>query len=109
MPCRATQDEQVIGKNFDKMWPTGGGNDKPLQYFLPQEPHVQYEKAKYMIPEYEAPRLEGVQHATGDEWRAVTSIFRKNEMAVSKWKQCSVVENKDVVKEKFDFVKKNIS
>ena len=84
MPCRATQDEQVIGKNFDKMWPTGGGNDKPLQYFLPQEPHVQYEKAKYMIPEYEAPRLEGVQHATGDEWRAVTSIFRKNEMAVPK-------------------------
>ena len=92
MPCRATQDEQVIGKNFDKMWPTGGGNDKPLQYFLPQEPHVQYEKAKYMIPEYEAPRLEGVQHATGDEWRAVTSIFRKNEATGPKQKRHSVVD-----------------
>ena len=91
------------------MWPTAGGNDKPFQYFLPQEPHEQYEKAKYMIPEYEPSRLESVQHATGDEWRAVTNSFRKNEVAVSKWKQCSVVGNKDMVKEKFNFVKKNIS
>ena len=32
MPCRATQDRWVIVKSSDKMWPTRGGNGKPLQY-----------------------------------------------------------------------------
>ena len=37
------------------------------------------------------PRLEGVQYATGEEWRAVTNSSRKNEVPVPKWKQCSAI------------------
>ena len=32
MPCRATQDGQVMVESSDEMWPTGEGNGKPLQY-----------------------------------------------------------------------------
>ena len=32
MPCRATQDRQVIVKSSGKMWSTGEGNGNPFQY-----------------------------------------------------------------------------
>ena len=32
MPCRATQDGWVTVESYDKMWSTGEGNGKPLQY-----------------------------------------------------------------------------
>ena len=32
MPCRATQDGQVIAESSNKMWSAGGGNGKPPQY-----------------------------------------------------------------------------
>ena len=32
MPCRATQDRQVIAESSDKTWSTGGGNGKSTQY-----------------------------------------------------------------------------
>ena len=32
MPSRATQDGWVTAESSDKMWSTGGGNGKPLQY-----------------------------------------------------------------------------
>ena len=32
MPCRATQNRRVMVKSSDKMWSTGEGNGKPLQY-----------------------------------------------------------------------------
>ena len=32
MLCRATQDGRVMVESSDKMWPTGEGNGKPLQY-----------------------------------------------------------------------------
>ena len=31
-PCHATQDGQVVMESSDKLWYTGGGNGKPLQY-----------------------------------------------------------------------------
>ena len=38
MPCRATQDRQVMVESSDKMWSTGEGNDKPLQYSCLENP-----------------------------------------------------------------------
>ena len=38
------------------------------------------------------PRPEDVQYATGEEWRAITSSSRKNEVVAPKQKQCSVVD-----------------
>ena len=51
--------------------------------FLPRELHGQYEKAKSMTPEDEAPRSEGVQYDTGEEQ---INSPRKNEEAGSKQK-----------------------
>ena len=34
-----------------------------------------------MIPEDEHLRLEGDQHVTGEEWRAITNSSRKNDVA----------------------------
>ena len=33
MPCRATQNGQVMVETSDKTWSTGEGNGKPLQYY----------------------------------------------------------------------------
>ena len=39
-----------------------------------------------------SPRLEGVQYATGEEWREITNSSRKNEAAWLKRKWCPVVD-----------------
>ena len=44
--CRATQDGRVMVERADRLWSTGEGNGKPLQYSCLGEPHEQYEKAK---------------------------------------------------------------
>ena len=61
-----------------------------------------------MTQNEESPRSEGIQYATGEEWRAITNSSRKNEAAGPKWKQCSVVDVL-VVKVKSDAVKNNIA
>ena len=38
MPCRATQDGQVMVESSDKMWSTEEGNGKPLQYSCLENP-----------------------------------------------------------------------
>ena len=38
MPFRATQDGQVMVESSDKMWSTGKGNGKPLQYSCLENP-----------------------------------------------------------------------
>ena len=86
MPCRATQDGQVTVNISDKMWPTGGGNDKSLQYFCYKNPMNSMKRQKYMTPEDEPRWLESVQYATGEEQRVITNSFRKNEVAGPKQK-----------------------
>ena len=41
-----TQDGQVIVERSDRMWSTGEGDGKPLQYSCFEVPIGQYEKAK---------------------------------------------------------------
>ena len=38
MPCGATQDGQVVVERSDRMWSTGEGNGKPLQYSCLENP-----------------------------------------------------------------------
>ena len=52
-------------------------------------------KYKDMTPEYESPRSEGAQYATGEEWRTITNSSRKNEAAGPKQKQPSFVHVSD--------------
>ena len=73
MPCGATQDGQVMVERSDRMWSTGEGNGKPLQY----DNHMNSMKRQNdRILKEELPRSVSVQYATGDQWR---NNSRKNE------------------------------
>jgi len=89
MPCRATQDKQVMVESSDKMWSTGEGNGKPLQYSCLENPMNSMKRQKDRIPKDEIPRLVGAQYATGDQWRINS---RKNEETEPKQKQHPVVD-----------------
>ena len=54
MPCRATQDRWVMVESSDKMWSTGGGNGKPLQYYCLENPMNSTKRQKDMTSEDEA-------------------------------------------------------
>ena len=47
MPRRATQDGQVMVETSDKMWSTGEGNGKPLQYSCLENPMNSKKKQRY--------------------------------------------------------------
>ena len=69
MPCRATQDRQVIVDSSDKMWSSGEGNGKPLQYSCLENPMNSVKRLNIRTLKGELIRLVGAQHATGDQWR----------------------------------------
>ena len=92
MPYRATQNGWVKVKSSDKMWSTGGGNGKALQYFCLENPMNSMKRQKDMILEEEPLRLGGVQYATGEKQRAIANSSRKNEAVGPKQKQCSIVD-----------------
>ena len=64
-------------ESSDKMWSSGEGNNKPLQYSC-LENHEKYGKAKRYEQKDELPRSVGAQYATGEEWR--NSSRKKEEM-----------------------------
>ena len=88
MPCRATQDGQVMVESSDKMWSTEEGNGKPPQYSCLENPMKNMKRQKGMTLKDELPRSVGAQHATGDQWR---DSSRMNSDAEPKQKQCSVM------------------
>ena len=60
----------------DRMWSTGEGNGKPLQYSSLQNPMNSMKRQKDRTLKDELPRSVGAQYATGDQWR---NNYRKNE------------------------------
>ena len=89
MPCRASQDGQVMVESFDKMWSTGEGNGKPIQYSFLENPMNYMKRQKNMTLKDEHPRSVGAQNATGEEWR---NYSRKNEEMEPKQKQQPFVD-----------------
>ena len=67
--CGATQDGQVMVERSDRMWSTGEGNGKPLQYSCLENPIKSMNRQNDRIPKEELPRSLGAQYATGDQWR----------------------------------------
>ena len=67
MPCGATQDGQVMRERSDRMWPTGEGNGKPLQYSCLENPMNSMKRQKDRTLKDELPRLVGAQYATGEK------------------------------------------
>lgn len=82
--CRTIQDGQVILKSSDKVWPTGRGNGKPLQYYFHKNPMDSIKRQKYMTLGDETPRLRRCSICYWQEWRATTNSSRKKEVAGSK-------------------------
>ena len=64
--CGATQDGRVMVERSDRMWSTGEGNGKPLQYSCLERPMNSMKRQNDRIPKEELPRSVGAQYATGD-------------------------------------------
>ena len=103
MPCGATQDGPVMVERSDRMWFTGEGNGKPLQYSCLENPMNSIKRQEDKILKKELPRSVGAQYATGSQWR---NNSRKNEEMEPKQQQHPVM---DVTCGKFDAVKSNIA
>ena len=65
MLCKTTQYGRVIVESSDKMWSTGGGTVKPLQYSCHENP-MNNIRQKDMILKDEFPRSISAQYATRD-------------------------------------------
>ena len=85
MPCGATQDGRVMVERSDRMWSTGGGNGRPLQFPCLENPMNSMRRQNDRMLKKEPPRSVGAQYATGDQWR---NNSRKNEGMEPKQKQC---------------------
>ena len=76
MPCGATQDGWVMVERSDRMWSTGEGNGKPLQYSCLENPMNHMKRQQDRTLKDELPRSVGAQYATGEDRR---NNSRKNE------------------------------
>ena len=62
----ATQHGQVMVEKSDRMWSTGEGNGKPLQYSCLENHMNSMKRQNDGILKEELPRSVGAQYATGD-------------------------------------------
>ena len=72
----ATQDGRVMVERSDRMWSTGEGNGKTLQYSCLENPMNSMKRQNDRILKEELSRSVGAQCVTGDQWR---NNSRKNE------------------------------
>ena len=56
-------------ESSDKIWSTGEGNGKELQYSCLENSMESMKRQKDRTLKDELPRSVGAQHATGEEWR----------------------------------------
>ena len=76
-------------ESSDKMWSTGEGNGKPLQYSCLENPMNSMQRQKDRTLKDELSRSVGAQYATGYQWR---NNCKKNEEMEPKQKQHPVVD-----------------
>ena len=73
----------------DRMWSSGEGNGKPLQYSCLENPMNSMNRQNDRILKEELPRSVGAHYATGAQWR---NNSRKNEGMEPNQKQFPVVD-----------------
>ena len=105
MPCGATQDRRVMVERSNRMWSTGEGNGKPLQYSCLENLMNSMRSQNDRILKEELPRSVDAQYATGDQWR---NNSRKNKGVEPKQKQYQLWMEL-VIEARFDTVKSNIA
>ena len=76
-------------KRSDRMWSTGEGNGKPLQYSCLENPLNSMKRQKDRPLKDVLSRPVSAQYAAGDQWR---NNSRKNEETEPKRKQHPVVD-----------------
>ena len=76
-------------ESSDKLWSTGEGNGKPLQYSFLENPMNSMKRQKDRTLKDELPRSVGAQYATGHQWR---NNSRKNEETEPKQNQHPAVD-----------------
>ena len=64
---RATQEGRIMVERSDRMWSTGEGNGKPLQYSCLENPMNSMKRQNDRILKEELPRSVGAQYATGGQ------------------------------------------
>ena len=87
--CGTIQDRRVMVERSDRMWSTGEGNGKPLQYSCLGNLMNSMKRQNDRILKEELPRSVGAKHATGDQWR---NNFTKKEGMEPKQKQYPAVD-----------------
>ena len=105
MPCRATQDRQIMVECSDKMWSTGEGNGKRLQYSCLENPMDSMKRQKDRTLKDELCRSVGDKYAMGDQLRITPERMKrwsqsKNNAQLRMWLAMEV---------KSDAVKNNIA
>ena len=85
----ATQDGLVMVERSDRMWSTGEGNGKPLQYSCLENTMNSMKRQNDRILKEKLPRSVGAQYTTGDQWR---NNSRKNEGMEPKQKEYPSVD-----------------
>ena len=65
----ATQDRRVMVESPDRMWSTGEGNGKPLQYSCLENPMNSMKRQKDRILKEELPRSVGAQYITPERMK----------------------------------------
>ena len=79
----------VMVERSDRMWSSGEGNGKPLQYSCLENPMNSTKRQNDRILKEGLPRSLGAEYATGDQWR---NHSRKNEEMEPKQKQYPTVQ-----------------
>ena len=85
----ATKDGWVMRERSDRIWSTGEGNGKPLQYSCLENPMNSMKRQNDRILKGKLPMSVGAQYATGDQWR---NNYRKNEGMEPKQKKYPSVD-----------------
>ena len=89
MPHGATQNGWVTVERSERMWSTGEGNGKSVQYSCLENPMNSMKRQIDRILKEQLPRSVSTQYATGDQWE---NNYRKNEGMEPKQKQYPVVD-----------------
>ena len=87
--CGETQDGRVMVERSDRMWSTGEGNGRPLQYSCLENPMNTMKWQNDRILKEVLPRSLSAQYATGDQRR---NNHRNNRGMEPKQKQDPVVD-----------------
>ena len=85
----ATQEGRVMVERSDRMWSSGEGNCKPLQYSCLENTMKSMKRQNDSILKEVLPRSVGPQYATGGQWR---NKSRKNEGMEPKKKKYPAVD-----------------